>query len=215
MMEATAVEWLSRYGVTTIFILLALGMFGLPMVTETLLIVAGALVRSGELAWLPALTAAVLGSAVGMTTSYAIGRSAGQRLVQRCGSVMHVKEIQLAHAKEWFRRVGKWSLMLGYFVPGSRHLAALVAGSARLDFWVFAAFAYSGAAVWAAVLLSSGFALGDRWQPVTVAADRHLTMASCVVAIAAAAAYAVRHHHQRQGRLSGPVSRRRPWAEIQ
>ena len=132
-----------------------------------------------------------------MTTSYAIGRNAGPLLVPRFGQFLHVKELQLAHAKEWFRRVGKWTLMIAYFLPGLRHLAALVAGSACLDFKVFAAFAYGGAVAWAAVLLSSWFALGDQWQPVTMAVDRHLTMASSVVAILAAALYAVRQH-QRQ-----------------
>lgn len=42
---------------------------------------------------------------------------------------------------------GYWLLMIGYFIPGVRHITALGAGISRISFRPFMVFAYTGAVI--------------------------------------------------------------------
>ncbi|MET0515741.1 MAG: DedA family protein, partial [Nitrospiraceae bacterium] len=74
-------DWITRYGYAGIFLLLMLGIFGLPVPDEALLTFVGYLSFKGELALLPSLASAFLGSATGISLSYGIGRVAGSQVV--------------------------------------------------------------------------------------------------------------------------------------
>ena len=43
--------------------------------------------------------------------------------------------------------------MIGYFIPGVRHLTAYFAGVSNLTLWRFCLYAYGGALIWISVLL--------------------------------------------------------------
>src|SRR5215510_4966347 len=116
-MEQQLLDWVSRYGAAALFGLLALGIVGLPVPNETLLTVAGALVRKGELHLIPTLIAACAGNIVGVTLSYMLGRFAGMT------SWVHEHlQKSMFNLERWFERIGKWTLAFGYFIPGVRHL---------------------------------------------------------------------------------------------
>jgi membrane protein DedA with SNARE-associated domain len=148
---------------------------------ETLLTLAGVFVRRGELPLGPTYLAGALGAMTGITVSYALGRFVGVPLLHRYGRVVHLSEARVRQAHEWFRRWGGWTLFVGYWVPGLRHLIALVAGSSELEPRLFALFAYAGALVWAAAFLSLGYYVGDRWRPVLHALQRPRIAAVAVI----------------------------------
>ena len=53
--------------------------------------------------------------------------------------------------------MGKWALIIGYFIPGVRHLTGYVAGGLRLPWRYFALFAYSGALLWVSLFIGAGY----------------------------------------------------------
>jgi membrane protein DedA with SNARE-associated domain len=55
-------------------------------------------------------------------------------------------------------------LTIGYFVPGVRHVIAIVAGSSGLEYRTFALFAYAGALFWTGIFITAGYYLGEQWQ---------------------------------------------------
>ena len=165
-MPHAPIDWLAAHGSVALFGLLVLGVAGLPVPDETLLIVAGVLVGQSRLQALPTYVAAMLGSAVGVTISYFIGRAAGVVVIERYGHRLHIPTGSLEQVRSTFRGAGKWSLTFGYFVPGVRHLTALVAGAASLEFGLFAMFAYAGAGIWSILFITLGLYLGDRWEGV-------------------------------------------------
>jgi membrane protein DedA with SNARE-associated domain len=185
-------HWIHAYGLAAIFVLLFLGVFGLPVPDETLLTFTGVLVREGRLPFMPALLAAALGSMGGITLSYIIGRTLGLGVVHRYGRWLHVTAADLARVEAWFEHSGRWVLMFGYFIPGVRHFTAIVAGSSRLPAPVFARFAYAGAAVWALSFITLGWYVGSSWEAALEAAHRHLLVVAIVVVILVAA-YALLH----------------------
>jgi len=160
----TGFDWVSRYGDAAIFLLLMLGIFGLPVPDQTLLAFAGYLCFKGTLALGPTLAAAFLGSGCGITLSYGLGRLLGLHAVRTLGPVLHLRQEHLAKTQQWFEDWGKYVLIIGYFVPGVRHFTGIVAGASKLSPVVFARFAYSGALVWSSSFITLGYTVGERWK---------------------------------------------------
>lgn len=156
----TLTTWLTHYGPPSLFILLALGIIALPVPEETLLVTSGVLMKNGQLDEFNTIIAAICGSMLGITTSYLIGRTTSKFVIHRYGSWIGITEERLNQAHAWFEKYGKWSLFIGYFIPGVRHFTGLFAGFTELQFSHFALYAYSGAIVWVSLFLTVGYTVG-------------------------------------------------------
>lgn len=190
--------WVSTYGYPVIFILLLLGIVGLPVPDETLLVFCGYLVFKGTLRPVPALLTALAGSWCGISLSYAIGRTLGVGAVTHYGRRLHLTEERLAQVHRWFDRAGHWALAIGYFIAGVRHVTAIVAGMSKLEFRSFATYAWSGGAVWVATFVVLGYALGENWRSIAEAVHRDVGYASVLLLGAIALALIVRATLRRQ-----------------
>src|SRR5512139_3505406 len=104
------------------------GIIGLPVPDETLLTFTGYLIYKGHLRLPAAFLAALGGSVCGITASYFLGRCFGMPLVRRSGPCLHLTEAGIAKAHDWFERLGRWSLTVGYYMPGVRYFTAYAAG---------------------------------------------------------------------------------------
>ncbi len=179
--------WLTQYGSFALFVLLALGIFALPIPDETLMIFAGILIAHDKLSPSGAIIAAIAGAAGGITISYTIGRTAGVFLIRKYGRWLRITEAKMQYVHVWFERIGRWSLLVGYFVPGIRHLTGYAAGITRLEYRQFALFSYSGATLWACIFLSIGYFLGDRWESILASLENRwghvIVIALCAIAV--------------------------------
>jgi len=178
----------SQYGYGGIFSLLMLGIVGLPVPDETLLTVAGYLVYRGDLRLGPVCVVAYLGTVCGITVSYLMGRLGAMYVVTKFGPYMGVTREKLDRAHQWFARVGKWGLTIGYFLPGIRHFVALVAGASKLELPTFALFAYSGGLAWSISFILAGYYLGKDWH-VFSGPTHHLLGALVPIAIVVVMVY--------------------------
>ena len=160
----TGFDWVARYGYGAIFVLLMLGIVGLPIPDETLLLFVGYLSFNGTLRLEPALITAFLGSACGVSLSYTVGRFLGMRTIKKWAPRFHILPEHLALTYEWIERWGKYVLLVAYFIPGVRHVAALVVGASLLPPTVFARFAYTGALLWSGTFVGVGFVAGEEWR---------------------------------------------------
>jgi len=189
---ASILHWILQYKYFGIVGILGLGIIGLPMPDETTLVFLGFLVYQHKLNLLPTLLAAFLGSAGGMTVSYFLGRTFGLFLLHRFGPRFGLTESRVEQVHRWFERVGKWTLTIGYFVPGLRHFTALVAGSSKLEFPLFALFAYLGALLWSATFVLLGDFLGESWQRLAGQYRLQVLAGLAVLALAAGVVLLVR-----------------------
>lgn len=183
-------EWVAHYGYGALFLLLLLGVVGLPVPDETLLIYCGYLIWKGVFHKTAAFLTAMSGSWCGITLSYTIGRTLGAGAVHRYGKYLHVTEERLARVHQWFDRIGHWALLVGYFIAGVRHFTAIIAGMSRLGFGSFAAYAWTGGALWVATFLTIGYFLGDKWHEIAELLHRDVGYASLAL-IALAIVYLV------------------------
>ena len=186
-MEQQVLAWITQYGYVAIFLLLVLGIVGLPVPDETLLTFTGYLVFKGHLSLPLAFAAALAGSASGISISYWLGRTFGLKLIHRYGKYLRIREEHVNRAHAFFERAGHWSLTFGYFVPGVRHFTAYAAGIAGLEPPLFALFAYSGAILWVSAFLTLGYLLGDHWKAVEGEIHNYLLEVTIGVAVALAA----------------------------
>jgi membrane protein DedA with SNARE-associated domain len=160
----TLTLWLAQYGSIALFVLLTLGIIILPVPEETMMVIAGVLMHNKTLQIFPTVLAALLGSICGISISYLLGRTAGSFLVLKYGKWIGLTEKRYRKAHNWFERFGKWTLPIGYFVPGVRHFTGFVAGTTKLHYKQFALFAYCGAALWVSTFLSIGYFFGNHWM---------------------------------------------------
>lgn len=188
----SVLDLLLQYRYPGLFCLLALGIVGLPVPDETLLVFVGYLILRGIFdPWL-AFATALAASAMGISISYVIGRVLGSRAVPRFGKYIHLTPQRMERVNQWFTRIGAWLLAIGYFIPGVRHFTALVAGMSRLHYRTFALFAYFGAVVWVATFLAAGYFLGEQWERASDMVQRNVMIgagAACAAAIIGWAIY--------------------------
>jgi membrane protein DedA with SNARE-associated domain len=198
-LESAVLQWVSTYGYVAIFGLLTLGIIGLPIPDETLLTSCGFLIYRGQLHAGPTFASALVGSMCGITCSYVIGRTLGWKFLHsRVGKVLHIRDEQIRWVHDWFNRIGHWALMIGYFIPGVRHFTAIVAGTTKLEYPGFAAFAYSGALLWVSTFLFIGYHFGARWEQILGAVEHNLKLASAIAGVLIAAYIAYRFMRRRR-----------------
>jgi membrane protein DedA with SNARE-associated domain len=185
-MDGQVAGWIADYGYPAIFLLLTLGIVGLPVPDETLLTVAGYLVAQGRLHPVPAFVAALAGSICGITISYRLGSTFGLGLIHRYGRYLRLREEHILRAHAWFERFGRWMLTIGYFIPGVRHVTAFAAGISELDRVSFALFAYGGALLWVSTFMGLGYWLGERWRQVEPLVHRYGAAAGAALLAGAA-----------------------------
>ena len=165
-MRETAFHWILLHGYVGIFSLLVFGIVGLPVPDEVLLTFSGYLVFRRTFVFVPTLFSAFLGSACGITLSYMLGRVFDTYVLVKYGRYFHLTQERLAQVHAWFERRGRWTLLIGYFIPGVRHLTGYVAGASELSYSNFALFAYTGAFCWATSFITLGYLLGEEWNRV-------------------------------------------------
>ena len=174
---------ITKYSYWGIFVTLGLGILGFPIPDETLIAFVGFLVYEGKLNYLYAFAVCFTGTSLGITIAYIIGETFGNRFIKRCSARLKVNPDHIQNAKKFYVRYGKFALFIGYFIPGVRHLTAIFAGSSIMPYPVFAAFAYSGAALWTIVFMNLGFFLGEKWHRVSAYSNRNIIPFALVVTI--------------------------------
>jgi membrane protein DedA with SNARE-associated domain len=189
-MKEAAMHWVSAHGYVGVFSLLVLGIVGLPIPDEWLLTLSGYFIFNHTFKLVPTLAAAFLGSACGITISYILGRTFGTYLLVHYGSKFRITHDDVERVHGWFRRMGRWTLTFGYFVPGVRHLTAYVAGATELEVPVFAAYAYLGGLLWSVTFIAAGYYLGEGWRKISEMVH-YTSLIGAVVALGAVAGYSL------------------------
>ena len=88
--------------------------------------------------------------------------------------------------------------MIGYFLPGVRHVSAVVAGTSKMTFWEFALFAYAGGLIWSGAFIALGYFLEGQWARATERIHYILLGCSAAVLVVAAGYLLVKKLHGRK-----------------
>ncbi|HUN64745.1 MAG TPA: DedA family protein [Bacteroidota bacterium] len=194
----TLSAWIAQYGYFGLFTLLMLGIIGLPVPDETLLTFSGYLASVHRLTLPWTLAASIAGSICGITISFFLGRSLGLYLLLHYGKYVFVTPEKLDRVHAWFRKRGKWTLFVGYFIPGVRHLTAYTAGASKLEFPLFMLFAYTGGLVWSVCFVILGYSVGIHWHKVVEHLQKNILVGSILLVVLAAGFWLLRRRTAKQ-----------------
>jgi membrane protein DedA with SNARE-associated domain len=138
---------------------------GLPFPGRILLVAAGA--SAGSPLRVVTLTlAGAVGALAGDHLWYFSGRLGGRRLLNAyCRLSLGSKRCQ-SKAREYFKRFGPLTIIIGRFVAGVRIFTAPVAGTGIISYPRYLLFDVLGAVLWAGAFIVLGYLLGDRWRAV-------------------------------------------------
>lgn len=154
-------QLIADYGYFAIFALLALGIAGLPVPDEIMMTFVGYLTSIAVLDYKCALGVSFLGAITGTMLSYFIGRKVGRPLLESHGKWFRLTPARLAKAEEWFNRYGPWTIVVGYYIPGVRHLACYFSGISRMGKRQYMLYAGAGTLSWCLVFCTIGYYLGE------------------------------------------------------
>lgn len=138
-----------------------------PLPSEIILPLTGFAAGQGVISLFAALFWTTLGSVVGATVLYWIGALFGrERMYAIWARLPLVKTSDLERTEEWFAKHGTKAVFLGRVVPIFRSLISVPAGLERMPLPTFLALTAVGSLMWNAVLVMSGYWLGDQWDTV-------------------------------------------------
>jgi membrane protein DedA with SNARE-associated domain len=180
---------IGQFGYFGIIIVLIGGIVGLPVPDEVLLTYVGYKVFQGTLSYIPSLLSAFLGAMGGISLSYYIGYKFGLPLIKRFGPKIHITEKKINRTQKLFLKVGPVLILVGFFIPGVRHLTAYVAALNSFPFKKFTAYAYSGAFIWSFTFITLGRRLGEDWSIVDFYVSRYSMFLIVFIIILASVLY--------------------------
>ncbi|GGG27735.1 putative membrane protein YbfM [Lysinibacillus alkalisoli] len=148
------------YGYFALYGILALGIIGLPVPDEILMTFVGYLTSTHVMSFTIALIVSILGSITGMMVSYTIGRKVGKPFLLKYGKYVKLTEKRIDKVENWFNRYGPWTINIGYFIPGFRHVTSYIAGTSGMNQRKYIIFASIGAVIWCVTFLIIGHKVG-------------------------------------------------------
>ncbi len=157
----TIQEIAHQYGYWTVFLGIMLENAGIPLPGETITLVGGFLAGSGELNYWFVLGCAIAGAVLGDNVGYWIGKKGGWPLLMVLGRVFRITELQLLEVKDQFSQNAARAVFLGRFIALLRIFAGPMAGIAQMPYPQFLLCNTAGAAVWASVMVSLSFFVGE------------------------------------------------------
>ncbi len=191
-MSATLTHLVATYGLIAIFVLMAGESCGLPISSEIVVPLGGALASQGKL---PSFVLVVLVASVanlaGSLIAFYLTRRWGERVVlSRAGRWMGLSRGHLRLANRFFDRWGLWAVLLGRLLPIVRTYISFPAGVSKMGYVRFTIATLAGAIPWNFALAFAGYKLGEHYQQVeTTVAPFVIPMAIVVVLLLAAAWY--------------------------
>lgn len=139
-----------------------------PIPSELVLLLAGFSSDQGRFSFAEVLLMATLGSLIGAWVLYGVGWVVGEDRIEsfaaRVGKPLGFSYRDIDRANELFKRRGTPVVFGARLVPLVRSLVSLPAGWNRMPLLKFSLLTAVGSAIWNAVWIGIGRALGSRWE---------------------------------------------------
>ena len=175
-MEHLVVSQITRHGYLAVFVLMVLESACIPIPSEAVMLLGGALAAgitvAGVHSHLNVVAVALVGTAanvVGALVAYGVGRAGGRPLVERWGRYVLLRRHDLDRAERFFARHGRPAVLIGRILPVVRTFISLPAGIAEMPVGQFTVLTALGSLPWTFALAYAGYALAGNWQSVSSA----------------------------------------------
>ncbi len=167
----------AQLGYGDILLLMALESSLFPVPSELVMIPAGYLARAGSLDPFLAALAGGVGSVLGASANYLLGRHVGRAFLLKFGRYLLINEAKYHEAEAMFLGNARRATFIGRFIPVVRHLISLPPGVFGMTYLPFALITFAGATIWCGVLVAAGYWFGETALGVIRDYTHELTLA--------------------------------------
>lgn len=142
---------------------LALGLIvdsaGVPIPSEVLLPISGALINTGRFDFWAVIAVGTIAQTAGAALAYWLGATGGLALAEKYGKYVFFSHRELAITQKWFDRYGQWLTLAGRCLPVIRTYIGFPAGLAKMNFTRFLIASFVGSLFWTVFLTQLGVSL--------------------------------------------------------
>jgi membrane protein DedA with SNARE-associated domain len=194
-------------GYPGVFLLITLESTLVPIPSELVMPLAGAMASRGDFSLPLVLVINSVAALVGSTICYYIGAKGGKPFLERYGKFFLLRQHDLEKTERVFAKHGKWVILIGRFLPVVRHVISVPAGIARMPLRTFWLQTFIGSTIWGSFLILLGYQLGENWEAVAGKLKRMDLVIGVVIMLAIlalATRFFLRRRRERQGTTTNP-----------
>ncbi len=121
--------------------------------------------QGGDLNVLLIIVFASIGCVLGATFNYILSRTLGRTIIyglaeSKAARFFFINREKLEKAEHYFIENGNTSTFIGRLIPGIRHLISIPAGLAKMNFYKFIFYTFTGSFLWNTILTLLGYYFG-------------------------------------------------------
>jgi membrane-associated protein len=150
---------IQHFGYAALFFALWLGIVGMPLPDEVIVMTGGAVTGTGVLHEVPAFVMTYLGVISGLTLGYVLGRYLGAPVLNKISRKKNMTRY-IQFSENLMNKYGNLALCLSYFIPVVRHVIPYLAGINGMTFRRYASYSYTTGFVWSLIFFMLGRSVG-------------------------------------------------------
>jgi membrane protein DedA with SNARE-associated domain len=161
------ISLVGTWGLLAIFVTMTVESAGLPISSEIVVPLGGALASQGKLNFVLVVLVASAANLAGSLIAFYLTRRYGERVVlSRFGHWLGLSRGHLKLAERFFKRFGLWAVFVGRLLPIVRTYISFPAGVSKIGYVRFVLATIAGAIPWNFALAYAGYKLGQHYEAV-------------------------------------------------
>ncbi|WP_242315134.1 DedA family protein [Bacillus cereus group sp. BfR-BA-01355] len=184
-------SYIEQYGYWALFFCLWLGIIGMPIPDEMIVMSGGLVSSMGILDLIPAFLLTYLGVVSGLSLGYILGKIFGTKILNK---LMKKKKTKyLLKSQEMIAKYGHYTLVISYFIPVVRHIVPYLVGMNNMSFKTYAIYSYVTGFVWTLVYFLLGSIFGKHIEVIVTLATEYGIYFGGIVIVVCSISYMYMH----------------------
>ncbi|MFF2794190.1 DedA family protein [Lysinibacillus xylanilyticus] len=164
-------SYIEQYGYFALFFSLWLGIVGMPLPDEMIVMSGGFMSSLDKMSVLKAFVITYLGAVSGLSLGFILGKVFGHKILDKL--VKKKKAKYLLKSKELLDRYGHFALVISYFIPIVRHILPYLVGMSNMPFKKYALYYYTAGFVWTLIYFTLGLFFGKHIEHISIIATKY------------------------------------------
>ncbi|MCU7195597.1 DedA family protein [Turicibacter sanguinis] len=160
------IEFMTQYGLVAMFLFIILEYACLPLPSEVILPLSGAMVLTSGDSIMLAILISIMAGLIGSMICYSIGYTGGNAVIDRMMKKYPSTRKGIESTRQFYAKYATCSVGLGRVIPLFRTYISFIAGITKQRVSTFLLASTLGIAVWNTLLMGLGYWLADEWKNV-------------------------------------------------
>jgi membrane protein DedA with SNARE-associated domain len=162
---------IEQYGYIALFLCLWLGIAGMPIPDEMVVMMGGFVSSLHILKPVPAFFMTFLGVISGLSIGYVLGKFIGTPILERLTKRKKIRYIR--QSQRLLHNYGHFALIISYFVPVVRHIVPYLVGLNKMPFKQYALYSYSTGFAWTLLYFILGNLFGQNIEKIVTLVTKY------------------------------------------